>query len=158
METTTQKLTVQSPSFGHNGHIPVQYTCEGDNINPSIEISDIPGNTKTLALIMEDPDAPSGIFVHWLMWNFLPSEPITERSNLGVSGINDFGKTGYGGPCPPSGTHRYFFKIYALDKELSVTAGESKNALLECMEGHILATGELMGRYRKGSVKNKSSL
>jgi Raf kinase inhibitor-like YbhB/YbcL family protein len=152
--TTTKKLLVQSTAFGNNGHIPLQYTCEGDNTSPAIEIADIPEETKTLALIMEDPDAPSGVFTHWLVWNMPVTNVISEKSNEGISGINDFGKTGYGGPCPPSGTHRYYFKIFALDAELSVSAGENKKALLEGMQGHILATGELMGRYRKGTVRS----
>ena len=151
--TTTKKLLIQSVAFANNGHIPIQYTCEGDNISPAIEIADIPEDTKTLALIMEDPDAPSGVFTHWLLWNLPPDDLIIEKTQEGVSGINDFGKTGYGGPCPPSGTHRYYFKIYALDTELSVSAGESKQALLEGMKGHVLAIGELMGRYRKGTVR-----
>ena len=149
METIIKNLVVQSIAFANNGHIPPKYTCEGDNINPPIEISDIPEDTKTLAIIMEDPDAPGSDFTHWLLWNISPSEEIAENTNQGVSGINDFGKTGYGGPCPPSGAHHYYFKIYALDKELNITAGENKNALLEGMNGHIVATGELMGRYKK---------
>lgn len=151
---TISKLFVKSIAFSHNGHIPLKYTCEGENINPPLEIEDIPKGTKTLALILEDPDAPSGTFTHWLLWNVLPAEEITEKTNVGVSGINDFGKTGYGGPCPPSGTHRYYFKVYALDRSLSITAGENKSALLEMMQGHVLAEGELMGRYRKGMVKS----
>ena len=152
--TATKKLLVQSIAFSNNGHIPQQYTCEGDNISPAIEIADIPEETKTLAIIMEDPDAPSGVFTHWLAWNLPVTDVIMEKSNDGISGMNDFGKTGYGGPCPPSGTHRYYFKIFALDKELSVSAGENKKALLEAMDGHVLASGELMGRYRKGTVRS----
>lgn len=154
MEVDTKKLLVHSPAFSNNGHIPQQYTCEGDDINPPLEIDDIPPDTKTLAIIMEDPDTPRGVFDHWLLWNIYPNEAIGERTTIGVSGMNDFGKTGYGGPCPPSGTHRYFFKIYALDKELSLAAGQSKKSLLEDMHGHILAIGELMGRYRKRNLKN----
>ena len=101
METIIKNLVVQSIAFANNGHIPPKYTCEGENINPPIEISDIPEDTKTLAIIMEDPDAPAGDFTHWLSWNISPAEEITENTNQGVSGINDFGKTGYAGPCPP---------------------------------------------------------
>jgi Raf kinase inhibitor-like YbhB/YbcL family protein len=151
-----KKLLVYSPAFSNNGHIPIQYSGEGENINPPLEISDIPEGTKTLALIMEDPDAPKGVFDHWLLWNLLPNETIGERTDLGVSGMNGFGKTGYGGPYPPSGTHRYYFKVFALDKELSVAPGQNKNELLEDMHGHILASGELMGRYRRRSVKHDS--
>src|SRR5258705_3953650 len=153
METIIKNLAVQSVAFANNGHIPSKYTCEGEDINPPIEINDIPGETKSLAIIVEDPDAPGGVFTHWLLWNISPSEEIAENTNQGVSGINDFGKTGYGGPCPPSGAHHYYFKIYALDKELNITAGENKNALLEGMNGHIVATGELMGRYKKKNQK-----
>jgi len=153
METIIKNLVVQSMAFANNGHIPPKYTCEGENVNPPLEISDIPEDTKSLALIMEDPDAPGGDFTHWLIWNVSPSEEISENSNQGISGMNDFGKTGYGGPCPPSGVHHYYFKIYALDKELNISAGESKAALLEGMNGHILATGELMGRFKKKGSK-----
>lgn len=156
LKTGLPKLFVQSPAFAHNGHIPAHYSCEGENINPPIEISDIPEGTKTLALIMEDPDAPNGVFDHWLLWNLLPGQTIGEKTDLGVSGMNSFGKTGYGGPCPPSGTHRYYFRVYALDKELSVAAGQSKTELMEDMEGHVLGFGELMGRYRKRAVKSNS--
>jgi Raf kinase inhibitor-like YbhB/YbcL family protein len=149
METITKNLVVQSVAFAQNGHIPAKYACDGENINPPIEISDIPEGTKSLAIIMEDPDAPGGLFTHWLLWNIPPQEQIAEKTNQGVSGMNDFGKTGYGGPCPPSGSHHYYFKVFALDRELTITAGESKAALLEYMTDHILATGELMAIYRR---------
>ena len=98
---------------------------------------------------MEDPDAPRGTFDHWLVWNISPNEAIAEQSDLGISGTNDFGKTGYGGPCPPSGVHRYFFKVYALDKKLDLLAGVDKTALLDAMADHILAEGAIMGLYQK---------
>ncbi len=154
MDKDNNTLVVESPEISQNGHIPLQYTCDGENINPPIAVSNIPEATKTLALVMEDPDAPGGTFTHWLLWNISPEDKITEKTSLGVSGINSFGKTGYGGPCPPSGTHRYYFKVYALDKELTIVAGEDKNSLLEAMEGHILATGELMSRYSRKKVKS----
>lgn len=147
-------LVVDSPEFSQNGHIPLQYSCDGENINPPVNISNVPEGAKTLALIMEDPDAPDGTFTHWLLWNIYPNDKITEKTSLGVTGINSFGKTGYGGPCPPSGTHRYYFKVYALDRELAIVAGEDKNSLLEAMEGHILATGELVGRYARKKVNS----
>jgi Raf kinase inhibitor-like YbhB/YbcL family protein len=149
MKTATATLQVNSFSFSHKGNIPEKYTCEGDDINPSLEISDIPPGTQTLAIIMEDPDVPKGTFDHWLVWNIEPHEDITENSSPGISGINSFGKTGYGGPCPPSGTHRYYFKVFALDKTLDLQAGSDKKALLEAMDGHILAQGEIMGHYKK---------
>lgn len=149
MSTQSNGLVVRSVAFSHNGSIPPLYTCEGEDINPPLEISNIPEGTKTLALIVEDPDAPNGTFDHWLAWNIFPNEAIAERSNPGISGTNSFGNTGYGGPCPPSGTHRYYFKAYALDAELTLLAGSDKEALLQAMEGHILSTGELMGTYKK---------
>jgi len=149
MASKTNSLELRSTVFSHNGHIPPKYSCEGENINPPLETSNIPDGTKTLALIVEDPDAPRGVFDHWLVWNILPNEAIAERSNPGISGTNSFGKTGYGGPCPPSGTHRYFFKVYALDTELDLPAGSDKKTLLSAMNDHILAQGELMGHYQK---------
>src|SRR5687768_15689957 len=117
------QLQVISTVFSHKGHIPPQYTCEGENINPALIVRNFPENTKTLALIVEDPDAPNGTFDHWVVWNIPPNEAIAERSNAGINGTNSFGKTGYGGPCPPSGVHRYFFKVFALDAELKLKAG-----------------------------------
>ena len=138
-----------STVFSHNGHIPPTYTCEGKNINPPLKVENIPGGTKTLALIVEDPDAPRGTFDHWVMWNISPNEAIAEDSNPGISGTNSFGKTGYGGPCPPSGQHRYFFRVFALDDELDLLAGSTKEELLDAMKEHVIATAELMGVYQK---------
>lgn len=129
--------------------IPVKYTCSGENINPEISISGIPAETKSLALIMDDPDAPSGDFVHWVMWNILTDGKISENSAPGVQGVNDFGENKYGGPCPPSGTHHYHFKIYALDTKLELPTETDKQGLLKAMEGHVLASGELVGLYMK---------
>lgn len=148
-ETKTNTLKVFSTAFSHNGHIPSEYTCDGKDINPPLEVSDIPDGTKSLAIIVEDPDAPRGVFDHWLVWNISPNEAIAEKANPGISGTNDFGNTGYGGPCPPSGVHRYFFKVYALDTKLDLLDGADKNALLEAMADHILAQGEIMGLYQK---------
>ncbi|MGZ5218580.1 MAG: YbhB/YbcL family Raf kinase inhibitor-like protein [Chitinophagaceae bacterium] len=147
----TGTLRVYSTVFSHNGHIPSEYTCDGKDINPPLEVSDYPGVTKTLALMMEDPDAPGGVFDHWLVWNISPNEAIAEQTNPGMSGTNDFGKTGYGGPCPPSGVHRYYFKVYALDTKLDLLPGADKTSLLEAMNGHILAEGEIMGLYQRKS-------
>jgi len=147
--TETRNLKVFSTVFSHNGHLPPEYTCDGKDINPPIEVSDIPDGTRTLALIMEDPDAPRGTFDHWIVWNIPPNEAIAEETNPGISGLNDFGKTGYGGPCPPSGVHRYFFRVFALDVKLDLPAGTDKQTLLDAMHGHILATGEIMGLYQR---------
>jgi Raf kinase inhibitor-like YbhB/YbcL family protein len=154
MQTQIGTLKVISTVFSHKGHIPPEYTCDGKDLNPPLEIHNMPEGTKTLALIMEDPDAPRGTFDHWLVWNISPNEAIAEQSNPGISGTNDFGKTGYGGPCPPSGVHRYFFKVYALDTKLDLAAGADKSALLEAMEDHILAEGEIMGLYQKKKAGN----
>lgn len=142
-------MKLMSIAFSENGHIPPRYTCEGDNINPPIEFADIPHETKSMALIVEDPDAPKGVFDHWVVWNIPPHEPISENYMPGISGTNSFNKTGYGGPCPPTGTHRYFFKAYALDIELDLAAGSDKAALQNAMKNHILASASLMGLYKK---------
>ena len=146
---TDTGLAVRSVAFSNGGHIPPKYSCEGDNVNPALEISSVPEETISLAIIMEDPDAANVIFTHWIVWNIEPHEPIAENSVPGISGRNSFGKTGYGGPCPPSGSHRYFFKIFALDTHLDLAAGSDKNALQKAMQGHVLASGELMGYYKK---------
>ena len=140
-------MRLSSPAFVNNGMIPPEYTCDGDNINPALDIGDIPKGTKTLALIMDDPDAPAGVWVHWVVWNITPTNKIEKDSTPGVEGTNDFRKTSYGGPCPPSGTHRYFFKLYALDTELGIKPGASKKELEKAMQGHILANAELVGKY-----------
>ena len=144
-----KQLRLISTVFSHNVHIPPQYTCEGKNINPPLKAENIPDGTKTLALIVEDPDAPRGVYDHWVVWNISPNEVIAENSNPGTSGTNSFGKTGYGGPCPPSGEHRYFFRVFALDDELNLPTSSIKEHLLDAMKGHILATAELMGVYQK---------
>ena len=151
MAVTTEVLHVESLAFSQGEDIPRKYTCEGENINPPLLISSLPEETKTLAVIVEDPDAPNGIFDHWVAWNISPNKPIQENNDTGVNGLNSFGNEGYGGPCPPSGSHRYYFKIYALDAKLDLQAGSSKEELQQAMEGHILASGELMGRYKKES-------
>lgn len=146
---TDDGLKIRSVAFSHGGHIPPRYTCEGENVNPPLQINDIPENTKTLALIVEDPDAPRGVYDHWIAWNIPPREAISENSRPGIRGKNSFGNTEYGGPCPPSGSHRYFFKVYALDSDLNIQAGSDKKILEEAMKGHILGSGELMGHYQK---------
>lgn len=137
-----------SPAFKHGEDIPLQYTCDGLNISPPLNIEHIPEQAKCLAIIVKDPDAPSGSWAHWLVWNIPVTHHIRENSIHGVEGINDFRQKGYGGPCPPSGgTHRYFFKIYALDGLLALSANTRKYLLERAMSGHILAFGEIMGVY-----------
>jgi Raf kinase inhibitor-like YbhB/YbcL family protein len=141
------KLT--SPEFKQNRVIPKKFTCQGNDINPTLIIEGIPDNTKTLALIVDDPDAPMGMWVHWVVYNVPLTTRIDEDSIPGKQGMNDFGRYDYGGPCPPSGTHRYFFKIYALDTELDLKEGIDKKGLEKAMEGHISGKAELIGLYKK---------
>jgi Raf kinase inhibitor-like YbhB/YbcL family protein len=143
------QLTVSSPAFQPEGAIPAPYTCDGRNINPPLQIGSIPTEAASLALIVEDPDAPSGTFVHWLAWNIEPAPTIAEDSRPGEEGTNDFGDKGYGGPCPPSGTHRYYFRVFALRSRLSLPAGANKKALEQAMAPHVVAEGALIGRYAR---------
>ncbi|HEY2721823.1 MAG TPA: YbhB/YbcL family Raf kinase inhibitor-like protein [Chitinophagaceae bacterium] len=143
------ELRVRSIAFSHGGHIPAKYTCEGKNVNPPLEISGCPTETKSLALIVEDPDAPKGVYDHWVVWNIPPNDAIPEDSRPGVGGTNSFGNTDYAGPCPPSGSHRYFFRVYALDTELDIPSGSDKKVLQEAIKEHVVASGELMAHYQK---------
>lgn len=144
-----EDIKVSSPAFKDQESIPSKYTCEGENINPELRIGALPEGTESLVLIMDDPDAPMGTFVHWVMWNITPSEVIKENSSPGKEGNNGAGKKGYTGPCPPSGEHRYYFKVYALDATLIIDGTPGKAEVEEAMEGHVLASGQLMGKYRK---------
>ena len=148
-----ETLSISSAAFQEAGVIPLKYTCDGQEVNPAIRIENIPQGTKSLALIVEDPDAPNGTFDHWLAWNIEPTSLIKENSDPGVSGKNGAGKTGYHAPCPPSGYHRYFFNVFALDSDLELQAGSDKHALNTAMESHILAKGTLMGRFQRVRVK-----
>jgi Raf kinase inhibitor-like YbhB/YbcL family protein len=141
------KLT--SPVFQHEASMPSEYTCDGADKIPPLEISDIPQETKSLAVVMDDPDAPMGTWDHWIVWNIPPTNKI-DKQPQGVGGKNSWGRLDYGGPCPPSGTHRYFFKVYALDTMLDLPEGSAKSALMQAMEGHIIAQAELMGKYQRG--------
>jgi len=143
----SMKLT--SSAFEHNQMIPRQYTCQGEDINPPLQISNIPDGTKTLALIMDDPDAPMGTWVHWVVFNIPPVESIGENTVPGHQAGNNFGSIEYGGPCPPSGTHHYFFKLYALDTDLSRLGIQNKESLERAMQGHILEEAHLIGLYKK---------
>jgi Raf kinase inhibitor-like YbhB/YbcL family protein len=144
-------------AFSEGGMIPPKYTCNGENVSPPLEWSDLPPQTNSLALIVDDPDAPSGLFVHWLIYNLSPEENgLTEAVGIAadqaggaLQGVNGFKKSGYGGPCPPSGTHRYYFHLYALDSKPDLPAGASRNQLDTAMHGHIIAEAQLMGRYQK---------
>ncbi|MCD6515835.1 MAG: YbhB/YbcL family Raf kinase inhibitor-like protein [Candidatus Aminicenantes bacterium] len=151
------KIEIKSDVFDQGGMIPEKYTCDGDNISPPLSWDLVPEETKSIAVICDDPDAPVGTWVHWVVYNIPPEikelkeniTPEREMDNGGVQGMNDFKKIGYGGPCPPSGTHRYFFKIYALDSRMELKPGATKYELLIAMESHILAKGELIGKYSR---------
>jgi len=149
------KLTIGSTEFANKDYLSAKYTCEGENINPPITVENIPAGTKSLALIVDDPDAPDGIFDHWIIWNIRPMEMIIENTIPGTEGKNSFGKTRYHGPCPPEGNaHRYFFRVYALDTLLDVRAGADKKTLEKAMHDHILGQGEIIGMYKKTKYKN----
>jgi Raf kinase inhibitor-like YbhB/YbcL family protein len=153
------EITLVSAAFKEGQPIPRQYTCDGVNISTPLEWSGAPKTAKTIAIVADDPDAPAGTWAHWVLYN-LPAEniglvenvPATETLKAGgFQGKNDFGKIGYGGPCPPSGTHRYFFKVYAVDAELPLKAGATKAELEKALEGHVLAQGQLIGTYSRQS-------
>ena len=145
------EMKITSAAFTHNQMIPEKYTCQGEDINPPLKVEGVPPDTKSLLLVVDDPDAPFGTWVHWIVVNIVPANAITIEENTipGDEILNDFGKVGYGGPCPPSGTHRYFFKLYALDTSISLLPGATKEQILKEMQGHILAQGELMGTFSK---------
>ncbi|MEP0870945.1 YbhB/YbcL family Raf kinase inhibitor-like protein [Trichocoleus desertorum AS-A10] len=150
-------MKLESSAFEADSLIPSQYTCDGANISPPLSWDAPPAETESLALIVDDPDAPVGIFVHWVVYDLPPEtlhlpEGIAPQATLlkgGTHGKNDFGNLGYGGPCPPNGTHHYVFKLYALDRALSLQSGATKAQLEAAMNGHILAAAELVARYAK---------
>jgi Raf kinase inhibitor-like YbhB/YbcL family protein len=151
-------IQVTSAEFAEGQAIPTQFTCQGDDISPPLHWSQVPGNARSLALIADDPDAPMGTWVHWVIYGILPGTdgltdkvPAAENLPTGAKqGMNDFGRVGYGGPCPPPGkAHRYFFTLYALDIELNLKPRAAKKELLAAMESHILAQGRLMGTYQR---------
>jgi hypothetical protein len=150
-------MKIISSAFSEGGGIPSKYTCDGQDISPPLEWKDAPGDTKSFALISDDPDAPGGTWVHWVAFNIPPTAAKLEENikhdrefaNGMKQGSNDWPKIGYGGPCPPSGTHRYYFKLYALDTMLDIKPGATKEQLLKAMKGHVLAEARLMGKYKR---------
>ena len=150
-------IELKSDSFTNEGSIPSQFTCMGSDISPALTWGEPPQGTQSFALIMDDPDAPAGTWVHWVMFNIpaaarglaeaVPSEETLPDGS--IQGRNSSGNIGYNGPCPPSGTHRYFFKLYSLDEVLGLSPGADKVELLKAMEGHTLAQGELMGTFSR---------
>jgi Raf kinase inhibitor-like YbhB/YbcL family protein len=150
-------MEIKSSSFNHEDMIPAKYTCDGQNISPPLAWSGAPKETKSFALICDDPDAPAGTWVHWVIFdippnvNFLPEKVAKQEEivGLGKNGKNSSQRYGYDGPCPPGGTHRYYFKLYALDTMLNLNTGLSKEELLKAMKGHVLAEAQVMGRYKR---------
>jgi Raf kinase inhibitor-like YbhB/YbcL family protein len=142
-------LELSSDSFVQNGLIPSKYTCDGIDVNPSIHIDNFPEEAKSLVIIVDDPDAPSGSFCHWVTWNIPVTHEIKEKEKKGAQGMNDFGRHRYNGPCPPSGTHRYNFKVYALDCSLDIPVSSDKMNLEQAMSDHIVAFGILTGKYKR---------
>jgi Raf kinase inhibitor-like YbhB/YbcL family protein len=145
-------MKISSPAFADNQAIPDRYTCNGANISPPLRFEHIPAHAKSLALIVDDPDAPSGTWTHWMVWNMSPrTMELAERAEPreAVVGKNDFYHNSYGGPCPPSGTHRYFFRLYALDTVLETAGHATRTQLEKTMQPHIIEKAELMGTYTK---------
>jgi Raf kinase inhibitor-like YbhB/YbcL family protein len=154
MEKTAKQVShkmmqVTSNAFENHGRIPDKYTCDGANVSPPLRIDQIPPEAKSLAIIVDDPDAPAGTWVHWLMWNLPVVGELKENDATGIQGTNDFKKRQYGGPCPPDGTHRYFFKVYALDILLDLSPDTRKEQLEKSMSGHIIGFGQLIGFYKR---------
>jgi len=144
-------MILTSPNFKHNEKIPVRFTGDGEDINPTLEINDIPEETKSLVLIVDDPDAPVGNWDHWIVFNINPKIKKIFKNSVpedGIQGRNSWGTSNYRGPKPPSGTHRYFFKIFAINTKLGLDTGDSKEEIEKAMEGHILDKAELIGLYR----------
>ncbi|HRS54916.1 MAG: YbhB/YbcL family Raf kinase inhibitor-like protein [Desulfomonilia bacterium] len=152
-----EQMEITSQAFGQGGMIPPKYTCKGENVSPPIAWKKVPEGTKSITIICEDPDAPRGIWVHWVYYDIPPQAsplpeniPAVERPAVGgTQGITDSLTIGYEGPCPPSGTHRYIFRVFAVDTELNLPPGSTKEEVLASMEGHLLGMGELMGRFSK---------
>ena len=150
-------MQIASQAFEAGGMIPAKYTCDGPDLSPPLRWADPPAGTQSYALIADDPDAPVGMWVHWVLWN-IPADASGLEENLSKSaslpngakqGTTDFRRIGYGGPCPPSGTHRYFFKLYALDTMLELPSSTTKRDLEGAMQGHILGQAELVGKYQR---------
>jgi len=141
-------MQLTSHLFTHQSPIPADYTCKGRNVSPQLHIEDIPPNAKSLVLIMHDPDAPNGDFTHWVVWGIPPENTEIEEGSVpdtASQGVSDFGTVGYGGPCPPSGTHRYMFELYALDATLGLPQGSPRQAVETALRGHVLGQTKLVG-------------
>ncbi len=151
-EELEETMKIESPVFKTNEMIPSRYTCDGQNINPQLNISGVPADARSLVLIVDDPDAPGGTWVHWTAWNIDPATGEIAEGSVpvgAVEGVTDFGVPGYGAPCPPSGTHHYFFKIYALDITLDLDSSATVTEVEQAMEGHMMGSAELIGLYSR---------
>jgi Raf kinase inhibitor-like YbhB/YbcL family protein len=142
-------MKITSPEFEHNGIIPKKFACNGEDINPELDIKDIPEKAETLVLIMDDPDAPIGVWTHWVVFNIPVTNSISENSAPGTQAMTNSGKADYHGPCPPSGTHRYFFKVFAVDKTIDLQPACSRKDVENAMAGHIVDKAELIGLYSR---------
>jgi Raf kinase inhibitor-like YbhB/YbcL family protein len=143
---------VSSPAFEPNGTIPKKYGCEGENVNPSLKIEHVPSGVKSIALVLDDIDAPRGTYVHWILWNIDPGTREIKENSIpegAIQGVNDFKKRNYGGPCPPTRPHRYVFKTYVLDTLLNLHPNSAKPDLEKAMEGHVLGQAQLKGTYKR---------
>ncbi|MBL7738679.1 MAG: YbhB/YbcL family Raf kinase inhibitor-like protein [Chitinophagaceae bacterium] len=147
--TSFKKLKIRSSAFHDHEMIPALYTCDGKNVNPPLAIHQIPAEARSLAIIVDDPDAPNGTFVHWVMWNIPVTHTIRENQAKGLQGLNDFHHHRYNGPCPPGGIHRYFFKVYALNSVLDLPVDTTKEHLEKVMSHNIIGFGELVGLYTR---------
>ncbi len=145
-------MKISSSAFQENSSIPSTYTCDGKDINPPLKFDGVPASAKSLALIVDDPDAPRGTWVHWVVWNIDPKTPEIKEDSVpagAAQGVTDFKRNDYGGPCPPSGSHRYFFKLYALDSILTLQPHTTKADLEKAMQGHIIEKAAIIGLYRR---------
>ena len=144
-------MKITSPALNNNEYIPAQYTCKGDDINPPLRISNVPDNAISLVIIVDDPDSPNGTWTHWLVWNIDPTTQVLEEDTIplgATEGTTDFGETGYSGPCPPVGVHRYFFRIFALDTKINLTSEANREELEKAIDKHIVDEAELMGLFK----------
>lgn len=153
LQQSNTPMKIVSPLFMDGDNIPARFTCQGENVNPPLQFIEVPHEAESLVLIMDDPDAPMGTWVHWTIYEMERTETfidVNSKPKTGIEGMTSFGKPGYGGPCPPSGTHRYFFKLYALNSKLHLPDNADKKQIEAAMEGHVLQQAELMGKFSKG--------
>ena len=149
------EFKITSPVFENNSGIPPRYACDGKNISPPFEIKNVPPQVKSLALVVDDLDAPRGTYVHWILWNIEPMVKEIKENSIpegAIQGTNDFKQRNYGGPCPPSRAHRYVFKVFALDRRLDLSPDSAKVDLQKAMKGHVIGEAQLIGRYKKGKT------